>query len=790
MGVPQAQRFCKDRLCPICGGHDEAPRGRGARCYGFLSDDGRFAHCTRDEHAGRLSKHPNSDTYAHQLIGDCHCGVRHDPSPPGSSSNGTGHRQRILATYNYTDAQEALLYQVIRYANPKAFKQRRPDGKGGWIWSLQGVRRVLYRLPEVTEAVKTGTIIFKPEGEQDVETLRALGLVATTNSEGAGKGKWRGHLAEDLRGARLVVLPDNDNDGHRHAVEVINSVLPVVEWVKRLDLPGLPEKGDVSDWCKAGHTKEELLALVEEASIIEVPSTSTEMDGKGEQQPEEWADPLPFDMPRTLPPFPVEVLPKDTRAYVEEVAATRQVPVDLPGMLSLGVVSGAAARRFRVQIGTTHSEPLNTFVAAGMEPGSRKSVTYQDMVEPLEAYERDLKAQMAPKIAEAQEKRLIEESRLRFLRERAAKAEDSAQREKYRKEALELASQLTVIPAEPRLVAGDVTSEKLANLLFEQDGRMVVMDAEAGGIFEIMAGRYTRDGGLNLDVYLRGHAGDTLRVDRVGRPAEYVYNPALTMILTPQPEVIRALADRPGFRGRGLLGRFLYAIPDSLVGQRTYQDRCIDPKTRQTYTAVVQAILEWPDAKARDGKGTHHVLSLTGEALEAWAEYADAVEAAQADGGELAGIRDWASKLAGAVARIAGGLHLVKHYRHDEPWTVPISPDTVLAAWAIGEYLKAHALAAYAMMGAHPNVSMAQRLLRWIERHQQKEFSLRDCHQHHRNVAKPDDLLPALEILEGRGFIRRLPPPEPTGPGRRPSPTFEVNPKLTSSTHNAQNSQN
>jgi Protein of unknown function (DUF3987) len=495
-------------------------------------------------------------------------------------------------------------------------------------------------------------------------------------------------------------------------------------------------------------------------------------------------------MPRTLPPFPVEVLPKATAPYVQEVAASRQVPVDLPAMLSLGVIAAAAARRFRVQIGTMHSEPLNIFSNVAMEPGSRKSPTYQDMVEPLEAYERDLKAQMASKIAEAQEKRSIEESRLRFLRERAAKAEDSAQREKYKQEALELASQLTVVPEEPRLMAGDVTSEKLANLLFDHGGRMAVMDAEAGGVFEIMAGRYIQNGGFNIDVYLRGHAGDTLRVDRIGRPAEYVYNPALTVVLTPQPEVIRALADRPGFRGRGLLGRFLYAIPDSLVGQRTYQDRCIDPKTRKTYTAVVQAILEWPDAKARDGKEAHHVLSLTGEALEAWAEYADAVEAAQAEGGELAGIRDWASKLAGAVARIAGGLHLVKHYRHDEPWTVPISPETVLAAWAIGEYLKAHALAAYAMMGADPNVSMVQRLLRWIERHQPKEFSLRDCHQHHRNVAKPDDLLPALEILEGRGFIRRLPPPEPTGPGRRPSPTFEVNPKLTSSTQNSLNSRN
>jgi hypothetical protein len=135
-------------------------------------------------------------------------------------------------------------------------------------------------------------------------------------------------------------------------------------------------------------------------------------------------------------------------------------------------------------------------------------------------------------------------------------------------------------------------------------------------------------------------------------------------------------------------------------------------------------------------------------------------------------------------------LHLVQHYTHKQPWTIPISVETVLAAWAIGTYLKDHALATYAMMGADPKVSMAQRLLRWIERHQRKEFSLRDCHQHHRNVVKPDDLLPGLDILEGRGFIRRVPTPDPSGPGRRPSPTFEVNPKIWTYTQNSQNSQN
>jgi hypothetical protein len=80
--IPSSQRFRKAHPCPICGGDDDAPRGQGERCYGFLSSNGQVAHCTRDEYAGQLRKHPKSDTYAHRLVGDCRCGDRHAPNPP------------------------------------------------------------------------------------------------------------------------------------------------------------------------------------------------------------------------------------------------------------------------------------------------------------------------------------------------------------------------------------------------------------------------------------------------------------------------------------------------------------------------------------------------------------------------------------------------------------------------------------------------------------------------------------------------------------------------------------
>ena len=126
-----------------------------------------------------------------------------------------GHR-RIVTTYDYVDAHGVLVHQTVRLT-PKAFRQRRPDPvtPGAWIWNLEGVEPVLYHLPQVIEAIQRGETIYVVEGEKDAEALHALGLTATCNAMGAGK--WRPSYSEALRGASVVVLPDNDPPGHQHA---------------------------------------------------------------------------------------------------------------------------------------------------------------------------------------------------------------------------------------------------------------------------------------------------------------------------------------------------------------------------------------------------------------------------------------------------------------------------------------------------------------------------------------------------------------------------------------------
>lgn len=173
----------------------------------------------------------------------------------------------IEATFDYRDADGGLLYQVVRYI-PKSFRQRRPDGRGGWIHNLDNVERVPYRLPELGQA----TVVYVPEGEKQVERLRALGLVATCNAGGAGK--WRDEYSVHLAGKAVVILPDNDDAGERHGLQVAASIQPLARSVTIVRLPDLPGKGDVVDWLDAGHTKDELARVVASTPPYEPPVSS------------------------------------------------------------------------------------------------------------------------------------------------------------------------------------------------------------------------------------------------------------------------------------------------------------------------------------------------------------------------------------------------------------------------------------------------------------------------------------------------------------------------------------
>jgi hypothetical protein len=167
---------------------------------------------------------------------------------PAPERDDGGNKRRIVATYNYCDAAGALRYQVARF-QPKDFRQRRPDGAPDrWLWNMSGVEPLPYRLPELL--ADPAATVFIVEGEKDADNLGDLGLVATCNHGGAGK--WRSEISRWLAGRSIVILPDNDELGRAHARNVATKLAGIAASVRILELPGLPPKGDVSDWLAAG----------------------------------------------------------------------------------------------------------------------------------------------------------------------------------------------------------------------------------------------------------------------------------------------------------------------------------------------------------------------------------------------------------------------------------------------------------------------------------------------------------------------------------------------------------
>jgi hypothetical protein len=396
---------------------------------------------------------------------------------------------------------------------------------------------------------------------------------------------------------------------------------------------------------------------------------------------------------------------------------------------------------------------------------------HRDVISPIVAYERVLVEQAQPDIAEQATIRRIAEASLAKAEKAAASAKDPNERRTYEDQARTLSSALERldVPAPPRLFTADVTPEKLASLLHENGGRMAVLSAE-GGVFDIMAGRYA-SGNPNLDVYLAGHAGDPIRVDRRGRPPEFVDRPALTIGLAVQPFVLAKAARVSDFAGRGLLDRFLFSIPAGTVGYRQTDTPPVPEAVRQRYDSSVRAL-----AASFDRLAEPATLHLGSEASALFAAWRAAIEPRRRPDADLGHIAGWSSKLDGAVVRIAGLLHLAEMFTSG--WDTPINAPTMAAALEIGDYLIDHALAAFDLMGADPRLEAARRIGRWIVATHQATFTQREAFRALRGqamLATVDRLRAGLAALEDYGWVRHLAPER--GPGR-PSARYETNPAI------------
>ncbi|GAA2302141.1 hypothetical protein GCM10010149_59340 [Nonomuraea roseoviolacea subsp. roseoviolacea] len=490
-----------------------------------------------------------------------------------------------------------------------------------------------------------------------------------------------------------------------------------------------------------------------------------------------WPEPTPLSATGDLPTFPLWALPGWLSDYCAALAEATQTPPDLSGCLALAVLAVAVAGHVWVRA-PTWTEPTNLFIAVVLPPGSRKSEVFAQMTAPIRAAESQLAERAQPAIVEAQLARRLAEAEA----EKTAKAAAAADPLKHADALAEastaaLALERISVPAEPVLFTADTTVEKLASRLAEQGGRFAVLAPE-GKIFSILAGRYSKT--PDLQVFLSGHAGEEMRIDRIGRASERIDAATLTLGVCVQPGVLARLGETPEFREQGLLGRVLYALPASLLGYRKENPVPIPSPVQQTYTAHMTTLLlslHSLDHGTADQERPRHALTFTPDAQEAITRLLADTEPRFRPGGDLHHMTDWGGKLVGATVRIAALLHLSAHLK--DGWGRPITADTFAAACQIGDYFTHHAQAAYEAIGADPAVADARALLEWAHRTATSRFTARDVLSSLRRFKTLADLEPALRLLGSHGWLRRLSTAAPTGRGRPAAAIYELHPRAT-----------
>lgn len=502
----------------------------------------------------------------------------------------------------------------------------------------------------------------------------------------------------------------------------------------------------------------------------------------GEEEPDEpWPTPSPLSPDAGLDPFPADALPDWMGRWVTDTATATQVPTDMTAGLCLAVVAAATSGRLMVvpRRESSWSEPTCLFVVVAMTPGSRKSEVVKAATAPLAVFERDQIQAAGPTIREAESRQRIAASVAKDAETKASKAKSVGEREKLTQEALKAQDEAASIevPAMPRLFSSDATPEALGALLGEQDGRFAVISPE-GELFPLLLGRYNKGGKPNFETALKGHAGEMLRVDRKSGEPVCVDSTVLTLGLTVQPDVVRSLAGETEARGRGLLARMMWVIPDDVIGYRDSDVKVSAEAAQAAWVANVGRIAGrfWP-------LETPETLHFNAEAEEAVTGLLAEVEPRlRRHVGDLAHIRDWAAKWVGLCVRLAGILHAA------DGTGSTVSAETFANATRIGRWALGHALRAFDALGADPAIEDARHLLGVIERRQLSEWSVKELFDivPRGQFAKVDDLRTGVEILEAHGWVRAMPAPEAKKRGRPRSPRYESHPQVLLP-HNPQN---
>ena len=680
--------------------------------------------------------------------------------PPAGKDNPYLKLKRVLPRGDMRQDKEGRLVLPVRNADGRIMSVQFIDGEGNKRFLKGGEKAGCYFPIPAKDGGQAGPLLIGEGCATVASACMATGYAGLTAFD-AGNLEAVAKMARSKYPEReIILLADNDihEDGSRNtgveaataAAQAVGGKLAVCPAIRGC-------KADFNDLFTDSEDGPEKVRVVSEKA----------REGKAQTLPEEWSVPVPFTA-HTLPKLDAANLPPVLGDFCAGLAEEKQVPVEIAVAMSLATLATAAQGRYSVRIREGYTEPMNLYTLCPLEPANRKSAVVEVCTAPLKEWEKWMAERMAPEVKEARSKRLTMEKTIEAKRNKATKCVTMQEIDGLQKEILALEEQLPEVPVIPRLLADNTTPEALAVLMENMGGCIAIITAE-GGIFDILAGMYNK-GTPNLDLFLKGHSGDAFRVDRRMATPVILDNPRLTIGISPQPITLAERSASKVFRGRGLDGRFLYFMPESLLGRRKLEPAPMNPAVKSRFHDKVRGIL--PSRWSSD-MPEPVALELSPEAYQLWLAFAGEVEEGLAPGGEFDGMNDWGGKLAGAVVRIAGLFHLVTY---DRPEELKITPETMQQAVYLGALLTEHAKAAYALMGTDETIEGAKKVLEWIRRQAAERFSTQECWQAVRGYFRHmPPLLEALKELEERSFIKEV-PVEKQGVGRKARPDYLVNP--------------
>ncbi|MCR4615501.1 MAG: DUF3987 domain-containing protein [Clostridiales bacterium] len=483
-----------------------------------------------------------------------------------------------------------------------------------------------------------------------------------------------------------------------------------------------------------------------------------------------WEQPIPFEEV-VLPAFPIDALPNRVRPYVEAVAEATQTPIDMAGTAAIAVMASCMQGKYLVQVKADWKEPVNLYALIVAEPSERKSAVTSLMIKPVNQFETAYNQQQSARLEKNWAQKRILDKRRHTIEEKVAKGKAD---ESELDEIIEEIAKFKMLKP-MQLYVDDVTPEKLISVMAAHDGVASVISAEGGLFDQLAGGMYSKT--VNIDVFLKGHAGDPIRIDRVGRNSESVNSPALTLLFAVQPSVLSGLMQNNTFRGRGLTARFLYTIPATYVGHRKYRTDPIPKECERNYNSLIKNLLDEDFNPKADGP---EYITLSDEADKKLEEFAMDLEPKLRT--EYIDFADWAGKLCGAIVRISGILcRAEKDGCHEflcEPEPLVIDGETIQNAISLGRYYTEHAKAAYLLMGADPIVKQCKYVLKAIKNSGLFELSKRDVMRLCRSFKKADELQPVLDRLCEYGYMAPKPAATNKGSGRSASQNYLVNPTV------------